>query len=170
MMNDQAYLIYDPDGRGLLIALVYRVLKNSDVVGWYYGYAGNGVYEETYFQITRGETLEPVRYYAGSTPKEWDRDYLLSEQRLDASIFVPDEVQELLIQVRRGFVERWLVRDEKIDRFKLNDERLRDMELDEDDSYYYASEGLDKKLLALLAAKWPLQAPLLDAGEEPSER
>ncbi len=168
-MNDQAYLIYDPDGRGLLIALVYRILKSNDVVGWYYGYVGNGAYEATYFQITRGETLEPIRFYAGSSRKEWDRDYLLSNQKLDASVFVPDDVQELLDQVRQGFLEYWLVRDEKINRFKLNDERLREMELEEDDSYSYASAGLDRNLVALLAKKWSLQAPIPDFGAEPPQ-
>ncbi|MDX1656749.1 MAG: hypothetical protein R3310_16185, partial [Candidatus Competibacteraceae bacterium] len=116
---------------------------------------GNSEYRQSYFHIVRNATLQPVRYFAGSTSREWEWDHLLENPRLEASIFVTEELVQLLEDIKAAFVKNWLVLDARSGEYRLNDDRLREMQLEEDDSYSRAV-NVDWNLLALIASRWNL--------------
>lgn len=161
-MSDKAFVLYDPDGRGLLVAVVYRILKNNDIAGWFYGHVGSGEYDSAYFCITRDGNLEPTHFYAGRAGTEWDRDYQMTGIWLGVSgtIFITPELQEQLQAIQRPFAQRWLYIDEQSGFVYLNTDRVKTMQIEEDDSYSYASLGLDLDILNYIASKWPLNTPL----------
>ena len=160
-MKDNHYVLYDPHGRGILAALTYRVRKNCDIVGWFYGYAGNSEYAQAFFQIVRDTKLKPVHYYAGAQSKEWDRDYLIDTIWFEESIYVAEDTQNLIEDMYQRFAEHWLLPDKDKESFKLNDCCLKEMEMDEDDIFCYASKDTSQEVLNLIASKCPLVTPML---------
>ncbi len=160
-MKDNYYIVYDSHGRGILVALTYRVLKNGDVIGWFYGYAGNNEYAKAFFRIVLDTHLQPAHYYAGSSSREWDRDYLTKAIWFEESIFIDEDIQQIMSTMYQNFSEYWLLPDKKKGCVKMNNNCLKEMEMDEDDIFYCASKNTSQKILNLISSKCPLVTPML---------
>ena len=173
MVEAHTHLAYAPRGPGLLYAVLWFA-RERDVVGWYIG-SRDGVAEASWFVLPEHYSARPATLYRS---RDDDLDGAWVECGPDGEKPLPrpplpQALRGELGRLQDAFVRHWLFFDDDADaapearayeqrelavrHVNLRAERLGKLQPGAA-VWRYDSHGADRRVLAALARRWPLDA------------
>lgn len=170
------FLAYEPDGQGLMCAVMV-IVEGENVYGWYTGPA-RGKLGAAFFALDRYYSTHETAFYH-SVQDDVRDDWVLAypPMEIDAGHHapVPDDLSHELERAQDAFVAEWLFyRDDAAAAADVEWYRMRNLPLAhagirceklnklkaDGIAWTYASPGLDLNIIDFLRKRWPLDYAL----------
>lgn len=176
MNEPAAYLAYQPNGPGLVCAVMVLV-DGPNVYGWYAG-PSRGQYVSAFFMLEQYYSTHETAFYrtiGDDVYDDWVLAYPPEEIDLGARSPLPEGVGHELERAQDAFVAEWLVyRDDPASAADIEWYRARNLPLahagircdklpkltEAQLTWTYASPTLDLNIIDCLRKRWPLDFAL----------